>query len=121
MLLDHANRRSHRMAFRRGNLGAMAETMSDVFDVRTARRGGAQPVLHVVLRGGAPLDESSRHSLDGVDIVCFARGDRGASRVVRSGLRHLVLSVPDPLMSSDHGRLVHAQRRWMLGRRRPPT
>ena len=60
------------------------------------------------------MEPPSRHALDGIDLVTFARGDRGVVRGTRDGLRQLTVRIPDPMMSSDHGRLVHAQGRGLL-------
>jgi len=93
----------------------MAQTLSDVFDDRgAATRGEAVMALHVVVRANDPLQPPSRHLLDGIDVVRFARGERGAVRGTRDGLRQLTLHMPDPMMSSEHGRLVHARGRWLL-------
>jgi len=92
------------------------ETLSDVFQSR--RRppapGPARTVLRVVLLAGRPLDAPSRHVIDEVDLVELGRGPRSVERGTHGGLSRLVIRIPDPMMSSDHGRLVCSRGRWML-------
>jgi transcriptional regulator with AAA-type ATPase domain len=87
-------------------------TVSDVFAGRPAgaRALRRQPVLTLVLNVDRPSEPPSRHLLEDLDEVCFGRGERSAIREER----RLVLRVPDPLMSSDHGRLRLADGAWLL-------
>jgi DNA-binding NtrC family response regulator len=78
------------------------------------RRGRRVPVLHVVMHASDPAHAPSRHLLDGVEIVHFGRGDRRASRDRHDGLRRLAIRVADPVMSTDHGRLLFAHGSWLL-------
>ncbi|HEV7557043.1 MAG TPA: sigma 54-interacting transcriptional regulator [Kofleriaceae bacterium] len=57
-----------------------------------------------------PTMASSRHLLDDIDEVRFFRGPRGTKR--RS--RILELHLPDPRMSSDHGKLVRTSQGWVV-------
>ena len=83
------------------------------------RRGGRhtgdrRPVLRVLLLAGRPFDPPSRHLIDGVDQIEIGRGPRAATRQRGGGLARLVLRVPDPIMSAEHGRLVRAHGQWIL-------
>jgi transcriptional regulator with GAF, ATPase, and Fis domain len=91
-------------------------TVTDVLAGRRDARPPSrrQPVLYVALRAGAPLEPPSRHLLDGIDVVAFGRGPRAAVRDTHEGLRRLSLRVPDPLVSSDHGRLLRAHGQWLI-------
>ena len=71
-------------------------------------------VLYVAFHGSEPTRLPSRHALGGVDVVDFGRGAPSVVRERRDGLRQLVLRIPDPLMSSSHGRLVAAHGGWLL-------
>jgi transcriptional regulator with GAF, ATPase, and Fis domain len=53
---------------------------------------------------------SSSHALDEIDEVRFHRGDRSIERTGRV----LKLGFPDARMSSDHGRLIRHDRRWVV-------
>jgi DNA-binding NtrC family response regulator len=71
---------------------------------------------HLVLLAMAeePATPSSRHVLDGVDEVRFGRGERSATRRTANGVRVLELRVPDPRMSTEHGRLLRTGNGWVL-------
>jgi len=88
-------------------------TVSDFFAgaVRSAEPRRS-PVLYVVFRASAPFERPSRHLLDGVDVVCFGRGEPRAKR--DRAARRLTVRVPDPVMSADHGRLIRAHGQWLL-------
>jgi transcriptional regulator of acetoin/glycerol metabolism len=90
------------------------ETETDSFSFEPRRDRDVRIVLQLTFQAGDPLAPPSRHLLDGVDAVWFARGKRAAVRDRKDGLRRLVLSVPDPKMSSDHGRLIRARGGWVL-------
>jgi transcriptional regulator with PAS, ATPase and Fis domain len=70
------------------------------------------PVAQLILslHCDRPSAPPSRHVLSGLDEVRFGRGD---AQAVRTG-RKLVLRVPDPRMSSEHGRLVRDGDVWRL-------
>ena len=70
----------------------------------------AVPQLVVALACDRPQAPSSRHLLDGLDEIVLGRGER---MVHRDG-RRLVLRLPDPRMSSDHGRLVRERGAWVI-------
>jgi DNA-binding NtrC family response regulator len=91
-------------------------TVTDVFGARAgdAAAWRARTAIVVALRAGAPSEAPSRHLLDDVDVVVFGRGPRAAVRDVDGGLRRLRLRVPDPVMSSDHGRLLGVRGVWLL-------
>jgi transcriptional regulator with AAA-type ATPase domain len=76
------------------------------------RKGEPVPTAQLVLSMACerPTAPPSRHLLDGLDEVRFRRGD---ARVERAD-RVLTLHVPDPRMSSEHGRLVRARDTWNL-------
>ena len=91
-----------------------SSTLSDQFVREPRRSASSHAALYVAFQGqdlGAP---PSRHLLAGIDVVEFRRGDRGAVRREVDGRPGLVVSVPDPVMSSDHGRLIHADGAWRL-------
>jgi transcriptional regulator with PAS, ATPase and Fis domain len=92
------------------------ETVTDAFRRRSpdASARHRKTALYVVLRANAPLEPPTRHLLDGIDVVCFGRGKHEASRDEHAGLRRLTVRVPDPIMSTDHGRLLHVQGQWIL-------
>jgi transcriptional regulator of acetoin/glycerol metabolism len=71
-------------------------------------------LLTVAFRANHPTEPGSRHLVDDIDSVSFGRGARAAERDTQGGLRRLLLRVPDPVMSTDHGRLLQVQQRWML-------
>jgi hypothetical protein len=75
---------------------------------------GCDPYLVVLAISDDPGAPSSRHLLRAIDEVRFGRGARAARRVVVDGKRVLELHVPDPRMSSDHGRLLRGPMSWVL-------
>jgi sigma-54 dependent transcriptional regulator, acetoin dehydrogenase operon transcriptional activator AcoR len=91
------------------------ETVSDVFE---AKGSGPARIAHVALVIATCADDiampPSRHLLDDVDVIQFGRGKREATRDRHRGLRRLVVRVPDRAMSTEHGRLLRVQGRWML-------
>ena len=89
--------------------------MSDMFvGDAPAREARQVPTLTVLFRASSPLERPSRHRLDGIDVVCFGRGDRRAERDRHAGMRRLTVRVADPLMSSDHGRLLCVHGQWLF-------
>jgi transcriptional regulator with AAA-type ATPase domain len=68
------------------------------------------PQLIISLHCDRPMTPPSRHVLEGVDEVVFGRGE---ALVERTG-RRLTIRIPDPRMSSDHGRLVRDRQAWLL-------
>ena len=79
-----------------------------------ARRRAAAHVLYVAFHGNEPLRPPSRHVLGDVDVIHFGRGETSVTRDRKDSLRRLVVRVADPLMSSQHGQLVHVQGVWVL-------
>ncbi|HEU4729480.1 MAG TPA: sigma 54-interacting transcriptional regulator [Kofleriaceae bacterium] len=77
-------------------------------------RPRTQPHLVVIAISDDPRARSSRHLLGSIDEVWFGRGSRAAHRRVVDGKRVLELCVPDPRMSSKHGRLVRGPLSWVL-------
>ncbi len=74
-----------------------------------------QAFLFVVLRADQPLAPSSRHALGDLDIVQLRRGVvQATARVVDENLRHLVLTIPDRGMSSNHAALRRREDGWWL-------
>ncbi len=69
--------------------------------------GSLRPIsqLFVVVRADAPLEESSRHSLEDVDEVTVGRGEAKVARLTVDGKRRLVITLPDEFMSSSHAHL----------------
>jgi len=74
----------------------------------------AQPYLVVLTVTDDPAVPSSRHLLEHIDEVWFRRGPRQSTRSVQGGTRVLELSVPDPRMSSDHGKLLRGPAGWVI-------
>ncbi|MCE9576501.1 MAG: sigma 54-interacting transcriptional regulator [Deltaproteobacteria bacterium] len=70
------------------------------------------PQLVLSMRCDQPTAAPSRHRLDGLDEVRFGRGPALVERDVRA--RRLTIRLPDPRMSSDHGRLVREGDTWVL-------
>lgn len=73
-----------------------------------------QPYLVVLAISDDPRAPSSRHLLADIDEVRFGRGPRSAERAVIDGKRVLELHIPDPRMSSAHGRLLRGPLSWVL-------
>lgn len=71
-------------------------------------------VLYVAFHADSPMSAPSRHVVTDVDVVTFGRGPASVTRDRKEGSRRLVIQVPDPLMSSHHGQLVHARGAWVL-------
>ncbi len=94
----------------------MTQTLSNVYRDRGPRDPGGprRPVLRVLFHAWRPAQPTSRHRLDDVDAIVFGRGDAAAIRAVVDGRRTLTVRVPDPMMSSDHGRLIAAGDHWLL-------
>ena len=78
------------------------------------RAPSVRSALHVALLAGQPHAPPSRHLLDGIDLVDLGRGDRSVLRDTHGGKNRLVLRVPDPVMSRDHGRLLRVGDQWLL-------
>jgi transcriptional regulator of acetoin/glycerol metabolism len=85
------------------------ETLTDTAaSGRAVRPVFTAPHLFVVFECSRPEAAGSRHSLANIDCVRIGRGPtRNAERVVEGDLRTLALSLPDPRMSSEHGRLAY--------------
>lgn len=70
-------------------------------------RSSLQTWLYVALRADQPLAEPSGHALGGLREVELRRGTRCASvRIDEADGPHLILTLPDPWMSSKHARLL---------------
>jgi transcriptional regulator with AAA-type ATPase domain len=74
----------------------------------------AQPHLVVLATSDDPHTPSSRHLLGGIDEVQLGRGPRSSRRTVIEGRNILELRIPDPRMSSYHGRLLRGPLSWVL-------
>jgi DNA-binding NtrC family response regulator len=72
------------------------------------------PVLRVLLHAWRPQLPTSRHHLTGVSRIEFGRGAMSATRVVEDGRAILRLRLPDPMISTDHGRLELRDDGWLL-------
>ena len=91
------------------------ETETDIYaGDPAARRRAAAPVLYIAFHGHEPMRPPSRHALRDIDVIQFGRGETSVTRDRKDGLRRLVVRVADPLMSSQHGQLVHVQGVWVL-------
>jgi sigma-54 dependent transcriptional regulator, acetoin dehydrogenase operon transcriptional activator AcoR len=95
-----------------GDSGTVTDVLAGGRDARAAAR--RQSILYLALRANAPLEAPSRHLLGDVDVVAFGRGPLAAIRDHHEGMRRLVLRIPDPLISHDHGRLLFAQGQWLI-------
>jgi DNA-binding NtrC family response regulator len=94
-----------------------ASTTLSQEDGRVRRPGGpaSRPHLYLALECDRPLAPPARYSLADVDAVIIGRGGtRGALRNRDSGVRQLLLKVPDRWMSSTHARLSKVFGRWMI-------
>ena len=89
-------------------------TVSDMFVREPRRSASSSAALYVAFQGHDPSAPPSRHLLAGVEVVGFGRGPRGAVRRELDGRPGLVVTVPDPVMSTDHGRLIRADGGWRL-------
>lgn len=94
----------------------MAQTVSDGYHDRPSVFGARTdtPVLRVILHAWRPSLPTSRHHLYRVNRVEFGRGPTSASRVTDGTAEVLRLRLPDPMISSDHGRLELRDGRWFL-------
>jgi DNA-binding NtrC family response regulator len=75
---------------------------------------GVRTALTLVVSASDLAIAPSRHFVDTVDAVLFTRGPRRTTRDEGDGLRRLNLQIPDPYLSSDHGRMLRVQQRWMV-------
>ncbi|HET7503329.1 MAG TPA: FHA domain-containing protein, partial [Kofleriaceae bacterium] len=89
-------------------------TITSVAPGTGVARPRTQPYLVVIAISDDPRAPSSRHLLGAIDEVWFGRGARAAQRREVDGKRVLELSVPDPRMSSKHGRLMRGPLSWVL-------
>ncbi|HUQ04166.1 MAG TPA: sigma 54-interacting transcriptional regulator [Kofleriaceae bacterium] len=96
----------------------MSGGASDTVTLPRGRAGdapGAQPQLIVALTCDRPLEPSTRHLLDAVDVVTFGRGKRREHvRRTSGGRRRLELRIADSAMSESHAQLSRVQGRWLL-------
>jgi transcriptional regulator with PAS, ATPase and Fis domain len=89
--------------------------MSDVFAHAAPRPiAERQAVLYLAFHIDDLTMAPSRHLLAEVEVVSFGRGERSVARCEVDGKRALVLRIPDPVMSSEHGRLVRLNGSWRL-------
>lgn len=72
---------------------------------------GSVPFLFRVWCSDAPLSPPGRHALAGLSVVEIGRGEQ--SIATRDGAR-LLVSVPDPRMSTQHARLRAVAGRWVV-------
>lgn len=95
---------------------AVPQTVSD--GDRDAPLGGplsvGGPVLRVLMHAWRPQLPISRHHLTGVSRIEFGRGAMSATRVVEGGRTILRLRLPDPMISTEHGRLELRDDGWLL-------
>jgi transcriptional regulator with AAA-type ATPase domain len=98
------------------DLGVTGEdTITSISLGRTGEsESAAQPYLVVLAVSDDLQSPSSRHLLGEIDEVRFGRGPRSATRTTIGATRILELRVPDPWMSSDHGRLLRGPVGWVL-------
>ena len=87
-------------------------------DYRDAVRGAnvsPQDHLFVLLECNRPLAGAARHAITDVDEVVIGRGDeRAVRRETQRGVRRIVLTVPDRMISSTHARIVRRkQELWI--------
>jgi transcriptional regulator of acetoin/glycerol metabolism len=92
----------------------MGETVSDVFVQARRPEARQRPVLYVAFQIDDLAAVPSRHDLEGVEVVCFGRGPRAAIRREIDGKSGLEIQVPDPMMSSLHGRLAWIGGTWQF-------
>jgi len=101
-----------------GRLQDLASGDDTITSISLGRTGepdtAAQPCLVVLAISDDLNAPSSRHLLGGIDEVRFGRGPRSATRVTAGATRVLELRIPDPWMSSDHGRLLRGPVGWVL-------
>jgi transcriptional regulator with AAA-type ATPase domain len=93
-------------------LSVPSSTITSVSMGRGPTHEAPVPVSELVLSMccDRPMTAPSRHVLTGLDEVRFGRGDAKMTR----DARRLTLRIPDPRMSSDHGRLVRDGAAWRL-------
>jgi DNA-binding NtrC family response regulator len=90
------------------------ETETDIYASGSGQRRTPSYVLYIAFHGHEPTRPPSRHVIGDIDVVSFGRGETSVTRDREGGLRRLVVRVADPLISSQHGELVHAQGVWVL-------
>jgi len=90
------------------------ETETDIYASGGPQRRAPSDVLYIAFHGHEPMRPPSRHVLGDIDVISFGRGEHAVTRDREGGLRRLVVRVADPLISSQHGELVHAQGTWVL-------
>ena len=92
-----------------------SDTITSVSPHRVGEPGStAQPYLVVLAVSDDLRVPSSRHLLGDIDEVRFGRGARSTVRAVIGQTRVLEIRIPDPWMSSHHGRLLRGPAGWVL-------
>ena len=83
------------------------QTSRDYRDATHAAKASPQDHLFLLLECNRPLAGGARHAITDVDEVVIGRGSaRAVRRETKPGVRRLVLTVPDRLVSATHARLV---------------
>jgi len=83
------------------------QTSRDYRDATRAARASPQDHLFVLLECNRPLAGGARHAITDVDEVVIGRGSaRAVRRETTPGVRRLVLTVPDRMISATHARLM---------------
>jgi transcriptional regulator of acetoin/glycerol metabolism len=85
------------------------QTSRDYRDATHAERASPQDHLFLLLECNRPLAGAARHTITDVDEVVIGRGsERASRRETKPGVRRLLLTLPDRLVSSTHARLVRS-------------
>src|SRR5437899_1577707 len=88
---------------------------ASVVDERPPRPIRATPCITVFFSTDQPRAAASRHSLSKIDEVVLARGAEAAQvRGAVSGVRRLMLRLPDLGVSSRHARVIRTNEGWKL-------
>jgi transcriptional regulator of acetoin/glycerol metabolism len=91
------------------------QTSRDYRDAVRVANVSPQDYLFVLMECDRPLAGAARHAITDVDEVVIGRGDgRAVRRETKDGVRRIVLTVPDRLVSSTHARILRKkQELWI--------
>lgn len=96
-------------------LGKNGETSRDHRHVARSSDASARDHLFVLIECTRPLAGAARYDLTGIDEVLIGRGDtRAVRREVVAGVRRLLVTIPDRLVSGVHARMVRRLGGWSL-------
>jgi transcriptional regulator of acetoin/glycerol metabolism len=87
------------------------KTSRDYRDAAGAAKFSPQDHLFVLFECNRPLAGAARHAITDADEIVIGRGEhRAVSRETGHGVRRVMLTVPDRLVSATHARIVRKNR-----------